>query len=72
MESLFAVFNYRKKKVGDPKEASVFMGAVNSSAHLSKIRGCIAQAIADGGKVCCGETVEELNLPEKNKNVNVS
>uniref|UniRef100_A0A2P2I163 Aldehyde dehydrogenase family 8 member A1-like n=1 Tax=Hirondellea gigas TaxID=1518452 RepID=A0A2P2I163_9CRUS len=56
----------RSQKVGDPSSKEVFLGALNSAPHLAKVRGCVGKALAEGGVVRCGETVDELVLPEAN------
>ncbi|KAL7647495.1 UNVERIFIED_CONTAM: hypothetical protein RMT77_001095 [Armadillidium vulgare] len=57
----------RKIKVGDPKEEDSFLGALNSLPHLEKVRGYVKLALQEGGTIHCGETVDQLNLKEENK-----
>jgi aminomuconate-semialdehyde/2-hydroxymuconate-6-semialdehyde dehydrogenase len=47
--------------VGDPLSEGVDMGALISASHLQKVNGYIKRAIAEGGKLLCGN--EELNTP---------
>ncbi|KAB7495501.1 Aldehyde dehydrogenase family 8 member A1 [Armadillidium nasatum] len=55
--------------VGDPNEEDSFLGALNSLPHLEKVRGYVKLALQEGGTIHCGETVDQLNLKEENKQV---
>lgn len=53
--------------VGDPKTEGVFLGALISKEHLTKVKGYVELARQEGASILCGD--EELSLPEQNKNV---
>ncbi|XP_018020607.1 2-aminomuconic semialdehyde dehydrogenase-like [Hyalella azteca] len=53
----------KKLKVGSPDDDSSYLGPLNSAQHLAKVRQCVVQAVKDGGRVLCGETRDELQLP---------
>uniref|UniRef100_A0A8C5GCE5 2-aminomuconic semialdehyde dehydrogenase n=1 Tax=Gouania willdenowi TaxID=441366 RepID=A0A8C5GCE5_GOUWI len=57
----------KKWKAGDPCDSSNSMGALISKEHLDKVRGFVALAKSEGGVVHCGEGLDKLDLPEKNK-----
>jgi aminomuconate-semialdehyde/2-hydroxymuconate-6-semialdehyde dehydrogenase len=65
--SIYAAFRaryldrVRALRVGDPNHADSDLGAMVSKAHYDKVRGCIAQARADGGRVLCGG--DAIHLP---------
>lgn len=44
----------RALKVGDPADASTFMGPLVSAAHLEKVQSYIQAARDEGGRVWCG------------------
>lgn len=44
----------KKLKVGDPKDANNFMGAIVSKSHFEKIMNYISIAREEGGEVLCG------------------
>lgn len=44
----------RALKVGDPREGSTDLGAINSDAHLRKILSAIDLARKEGGRILCG------------------
>ncbi len=52
-----------KLKVGPPAEASSFMGALVSRAHLEKVMGFIQTAKDQGGKILCGGKKSDLPKP---------
>ncbi len=54
--------------VGDPSDGNNKMGALVSKEHLAKVTGYIELARREGNKVLCGHGVEDLSLPEGNKN----
>ena len=41
----------RRLSVGDPEESGTFVGAINTRAHLDKIRRYVGYAAEDGGQV---------------------
>ena len=53
----------RKVKVGPPTE-DVFMGPLISQAHLDKVKSYVSVARQEGGNILCGESIENLDLPE--------
>ncbi|XP_056674809.1 2-aminomuconic semialdehyde dehydrogenase isoform X2 [Monodelphis domestica] len=57
----------RKWKVGPPSDATSSMGALISKTHLEKVRNYIKKAFVDGARILCGEGVDNLNLPPRNK-----
>ena len=59
----------RKLTVGDPKDASTFMGALISKEHLEKVKGYVDLAEKEGCKIECGK--EDLNLKPENTNVSI-
>lgn len=54
--------------MGDPSDPSNMMGALVSKEHMAKVTGFVELARQEGCTVLCGHGVEELQLPEKNKN----
>eukprot|EP00057_Strongylocentrotus_purpuratus_P019038 XP_011673512.1 PREDICTED: aldehyde dehydrogenase family 8 member A1 [Strongylocentrotus purpuratus] len=58
----------RKMVVGPPSEDSSKLGALISKEHLYKVKGYVELAIEEGGTVHCGEGVDEMHIPLKNKN----
>lgn len=52
-----------------PPTDDVFMGPLISLAHLDKVRSYVAKAREGGANIHCGETVDELSLPDGNRNV---
>ena len=54
--------------MGDPSDPSNMMGALVSKEHMAKVTGFVELARQEGCKVLCGHGMEELQLPEKNKN----
>ncbi len=54
----------KKLKVGDPSDPDMFMGALNSKAHLDKVRSYAKIAREEGGVFHCGEGVAELEVPD--------
>ncbi len=54
--------------VGDPTDSTNKMGALVSKEHLTKVTGYVDLARREGCNVQCGHGVEELALPERNKN----
>lgn len=44
----------RKLVVGDPKDASTFMGPLIEQAHLDKVHGYVELALSEGGSVLTG------------------
>ena len=59
----------REVKVGDPNNPNNMLGALVSKEHMAKVKGYIELARSEGCTVLCGDGVDELNLPEPNKNV---
>ena len=57
----------RKITVGAPDDPNTKMGALISQQHYHKVKGYVEVAKKDGGTVMCG--AEDLELPERNKNV---
>ncbi|CAG5117761.1 unnamed protein product [Candidula unifasciata] len=55
-------------KVGDPKDADTFCGAVISKQHRDKIVRYIENAKATGATIKCGHGVVPLNLPDRCQN----
>lgn len=47
----------------------MFLGALNSAAHLDKVRGCVDRARAEGAVVQCGYTKDQLQLLPHNERV---
>ncbi len=50
MTQLFSLINY----LGDPKDPTVFMGALVSDVHLKKVQSYAELAVEEGGKIECG------------------
>lgn len=61
----------RALKVGNPKD-DVFMGALISADHHAKVKGFIDLARQEGASLLCGDGIDPLELPEKNKKVCLS
>ncbi|XP_064597129.1 2-aminomuconic semialdehyde dehydrogenase-like [Liolophura sinensis] len=57
----------RAIKVGDPRKAESWMGALISKDHLAKVKGYVEVARAEGATILCGDGVEELELEERNR-----
>ncbi|KAG5846437.1 hypothetical protein ANANG_G00114960 [Anguilla anguilla] len=55
----------RQLKTGVPTDTGSNNGALISKEHLEKVRGYVKLALAEGGKVHCGEGVDALDLPER-------
>ena len=55
--------------MGDPGGPDTKMGPLISREHKEKVKGYIDLARQEGANILCGEGVDELALPEKNKNV---
>ena len=55
--------------MGDPSDPSVKMGALISKEHLAKVKGYLEVAQQEGAAILCGDGVDTLELPEKNKKV---
>ena len=47
------------------------LGALISKEHMVKVKGYIDLARSEGCSILCGDGVEELSLPDHNKNVSV-
>ena len=47
------------------------LGALISKEHMAKVKGYIDLARSEGCSILCGDGVEELSLPDHNKNVSV-
>ena len=45
------------------------MGPLISKTHMDKVKGYINKAKEEGGKIHCGEYVDELFLPAENQKV---
>jgi len=55
---------YRRKiTVGDPRDSETWMGPLISTEHEQKVRSYLKIAKDEGLKFCCGETVDQLNVP---------
>ena len=54
----------RNMKVGDPRNKDTQMGALVSKEHLAKVRGFIEVAQSENCTIHCGESVDDLDLPE--------
>lgn len=61
-EVVILYIHNRNLKVGPPTE-DVFMGPLASKSHLEKVLSYIHKARAEGGRILCGETVDEFYLP---------
>ena len=61
----------REIKVGDPNDPDNMLGALVSKEHMAKVKGYIDLARNEGCSIPCGDGVDELSLPEQNKNVRV-
>ncbi|XP_069743380.1 2-aminomuconic semialdehyde dehydrogenase isoform X2 [Narcine bancroftii] len=57
----------RKWKVGIPSDPTANMGALISREHLEKVKSYINLAKNEGAKILCGEGIDSLNIPEKNR-----
>ncbi|KAE8602529.1 hypothetical protein XENTR_v10014019 [Xenopus tropicalis] len=57
----------KKWKVGAPSEPTASMGALISASHLEKVRSYVKKALEEGATVLCGEGVNALDVPLKNK-----
>ncbi|XP_067558133.1 2-aminomuconic semialdehyde dehydrogenase [Pseudorca crassidens] len=57
----------RMWKVGIPSDPSADLGALISKAHLEKVRSYIKKARMEGARILCGEGVDKLNLPLRNR-----
>uniref|UniRef100_A0A8C7BLU5 Aldehyde dehydrogenase 8 family member A1 n=1 Tax=Neovison vison TaxID=452646 RepID=A0A8C7BLU5_NEOVI len=57
----------RMWKVGVPSDPSASMGALISKAHLEKVRSYIKRARSEGAQILCGEGVDTLSLPPRNR-----
>ncbi|KAL4661009.1 aldehyde dehydrogenase family 8 member A1-like [Arapaima gigas] len=55
-------------KTGCPSDLSSSNGALISKEHLEKVRSYIKLALSEGAVVHCGEGVDQLTLPQHNKN----
>lgn len=53
-------------KVGDPTDTSTNMGALVSAKHLEKVKGYIALAKKEGGKLLCGDEAIKLDKQFQN------
>eukprot|EP00048_Salpingoeca_helianthica_P024353 m.31746 g.31746 ORF g.31746 m.31746 type:complete len:487 (-) comp9340_c0_seq2:163-1623(-) len=53
----------RQLKVGPPSQSDSKLGALVSREHLAKVQSYVDVAIAEGGTVRCGYTVDPLVLP---------
>ena len=54
--------------MGDPNDPANKMGALVSKEHMAKVTGYVQLAREQGCSVLCGHGVEELTLPERNRN----
>ena len=45
------------------------LGALVSKEHMAKVKGYIDLARNEGCSIMCGDGMEELNLPQQNRNV---
>ncbi|XP_060712996.1 2-aminomuconic semialdehyde dehydrogenase isoform X2 [Hemiscyllium ocellatum] len=57
----------RKWKVGIPSDPTANMGALISKEHLEKVKGYVNLAKNEGAKILCGEGIDSLDIPDKNK-----
>ncbi|XP_002126639.2 2-aminomuconic semialdehyde dehydrogenase-like [Ciona intestinalis] len=66
-EEFVAKFVERTKllKVGDPDHKTTNVGALISKQHWEKVKHYINIARDDGGKIECGDGVEQLKLPQR-------
>lgn len=55
--------------MGDPSDPTVKMGPLISKEHLAKVKGYLEVAQQEGAAILCGDGVDTLELPEKNKKV---
>lgn len=51
----------KKLKNGDPLNDSTKQGALVSLAHFEKVKGCVNQALQEGGKILCGGQAATLS-----------
>nr|AVR59247.1 aldehyde dehydrogenase 8 member A1 [Platynereis dumerilii] len=58
----------RQIVVGDPRDPETKCGPLVSKEHWEKVTGYVQVALQEGSKIFCGESVDTLTLPEKNKN----
>ncbi|KAJ8008704.1 hypothetical protein DPEC_G00081180 [Dallia pectoralis] len=57
----------REWKTGAPSDLENHNGALISREHLEKVRGFVNLARSEGATVLCGEGVDPLVLPERNR-----
>ncbi|CAI5770144.1 2-aminomuconic semialdehyde dehydrogenase [Podarcis lilfordi] len=58
----------KKWKVGNPSDPTIDQGALISKEHLAKVKNYIKKAESEGGKILCGEGIDTLTLPTRNRN----
>jgi aminomuconate-semialdehyde/2-hydroxymuconate-6-semialdehyde dehydrogenase len=51
----------RALRVGDPRDASTYLGAIVSKAHFDKVMGHIGLAREEGGRILCGGEAVRLD-----------
>ena len=56
-------------KVGDPKDADCEQGPLVSAEHKARVMKYIDLAHQGAGRVVCGEGVDDLDLPDRVKDV---
>uniref|UniRef100_A0A670I4P0 2-aminomuconic semialdehyde dehydrogenase n=1 Tax=Podarcis muralis TaxID=64176 RepID=A0A670I4P0_PODMU len=56
----------KKWKVGNPSDPTIDQGALISKEHLAKVKKKKNQS--EGGKILCGEGIDTLTLPTRNRN----
>ena len=61
----------REVKVGDPTDPDNMLGALVSKEQTEKVKGYIELARKEGCTIHCGGGVDDLQLPEENKNVSL-
>lgn len=62
------LYAFRQIKVGDPTDPANMMGALVSKEHREKVINYVQLARKEGCSVLCGHEVDQLELPERNKN----
>ncbi|XP_077782096.1 2-aminomuconic semialdehyde dehydrogenase isoform X2 [Podarcis muralis] len=58
----------KKWKVGNPSDPTIDQGALISKEHLAKVKNYVKKAESEGGKILCGEGIDTLTLPTRNRN----
>ena len=55
--------------MGDPGAGDTRMGALVSREHMAKVTSYVNLAHKGAGRVMCGHGVDNIQLPDKNKQV---